>query len=89
MPAPSSTRFEAVDLGELLLESVDVQKHSFGDAGLELEVDVQRSARVRGDTRRLGQLVDNLLANSRRYTRSARRVCVLRSTCDQGHASRW
>jgi two-component system sensor histidine kinase BaeS len=66
--------FESVDLGELLQEGVDLQKHGFADAGLKLELDVRGGARVRGDTRRLGQLIDNLLANSRRYTEAPGRV---------------
>ena len=66
--------FESVDLGELLQEAVELQKHGFADAGLELELEVRAGARVRGDTRRLGQLIDNLLANSRRYTESPGRV---------------
>ena len=66
--------FESVDLGELLQEAVELQKHGFADAGLGLELEVRADARVRGDTRRLGQLIDNLLANSRRYTESPGRV---------------
>ncbi len=71
-------RFAEVDLGELLRETVETQKHSFGDRGLDLELQLQiaGAATIRGDARRLGQLIDNLLANSRRYTDAPGRVRI-------------
>jgi two-component system, OmpR family, sensor histidine kinase BaeS len=69
-------RFAEVDLGELLRETVDAQEHSFGDRGLDLQLQIADAATIRGDARRLGQLIDNLLANSRRYTDAPGRVRI-------------
>jgi two-component system sensor histidine kinase BaeS len=67
-------RFESVDLAELVHETVEAQRHAFADIGLELGVDAPAATFVRGDARRLGQLLDNLLGNARRYTDAPGRV---------------
>ncbi len=61
-------RFEILGLAELVRESVELQRSVCADAGLRLEESLTAAPRVRGDARRLAQLLDNLLANARRYT---------------------
>ncbi|HZP64971.1 MAG TPA: ATP-binding protein [Rudaea sp.] len=70
-------RFETVDLAELVRETVELQQPVCADAGLGLDATVGAGARVRGDPRRLGQLLDNLLANARRYTDAPGRIRVV------------
>lgn len=67
-------RFETIDLAELVRETAEAQRHAFADIGLELGVDAPAAMAVRGDARRLGQLLDNLLGNARRYTDAPGRV---------------
>jgi len=69
-------RFETQDLGELVRESLDLHRHALTDAGLELEEAIADGVAVRADPRRIGQLVDNLLANSLRYTDVPGRIRV-------------
>ncbi|MGB0134561.1 ATP-binding protein [Dokdonella sp.] len=69
-------RFATVDLAGLLGDTVTALEHSFADAGLELELHIGKVPAIRGDSRRLEQLVDNLLANCRRYTDAPGRVRV-------------
>jgi two-component system sensor histidine kinase BaeS len=69
-------RFGPVDLAGLLNETLVAQGHSFKDAGLELETHIGDVPLIRGDARRLEQLIDNLLANCRRYTDAPGRVRV-------------
>lgn len=68
--------FEAVDLAELVQEAIDLQAHACVSAGLALERDLGAARPVRGDPRRLAQLLDNLLANARRYTDAPGRIRV-------------
>ena len=69
-------RFEALDLADLVHESLDLQRRACADAHLELEAIVSAVPPVRGDARRLGQLIDNLLGNARRYTDAPGRIRV-------------
>ena len=69
-------RFGSVDLGALATDTVALQRMSFADAKLELSVDAPPVPPVRGDSRRLEQLLDNLLGNARRYTDAPGRVQV-------------
>jgi two-component system sensor histidine kinase BaeS len=69
-------RFEELDVGEIVRESTDMQRHALGDAGLALELVLDSVPPIRGDARRLGQLIDNLLANARRYTDAPGRIRV-------------
>lgn len=68
--------FEPVDLADLLRGTLAALKTSFGDAGLELQAVVGEVPAIRGDARRLEQLIDNLLANCRRYTDAPGQVRV-------------
>ena len=69
-------RFERIDLGELVREALEAQRRACTDAGLALEEAVAEGIEIRGDARRLTQLVDNLIANARRYTDAPGRIRV-------------
>jgi two-component system, OmpR family, sensor histidine kinase BaeS len=69
-------RFEPLDLGELVTESLETQSHVLESAGLSLDRAIDSVPRIRADARRLGQLIDNLLANTRRYTDVPGRVRI-------------
>ncbi|MBL0162178.1 MAG: HAMP domain-containing protein [Xanthomonadales bacterium] len=74
-------RFEAIDMAELVAESLEAQTALLGEAGLMLEPIIGAVPPIRGDARRLGQLIDNLLTNTRRYTDAPGRVRVELSRC--------
>lgn len=61
-------RYGPVDLAELVREVAELQRASCEDRGLRLELSIDPLPPLSGDARRLAQLVDNLLANARRYT---------------------
>lgn len=61
-------RFEPTDLGALLRDVAEAQRASCEDEGLRLELAIEPVPALSGDARRLAQLIDNLLANARRYT---------------------
>ncbi|MEO8012106.1 MAG: ATP-binding protein [Dokdonella sp.] len=69
-------RFEELDLGELVRESTEMHRHTLADVGLVLDESIEPIAPVRADARRLGQLIDNLLDNARRYTDAPGRILV-------------
>lgn len=80
-------RFETLDLGALAREAIELHMRVCADAGLALEITaVDASLPVRGDARRLTQLFDNLLTNSRRYTDAPGRIQV--SIAQEGPALR-
>lgn len=69
--------FEPLDAAELVESAADAQRRVLAQAGLALEVHVAPGTpAVRGDHRRLSQLLANLLENSRRYTDAPGRVAV-------------
>ncbi len=71
-------RFTTVDLGELVGAALDLQSRVCADAGLTLIwTPPEQALKIRGDARRLDQLVDNLLANARRYTDAPGRIRVV------------
>lgn len=76
-------RFERIDLGELVHEALDLQHRACADAGLALESDIDAIS-IRGDARRLAQLVANLLANARRYTDAPGRIRVEAKATHEG-----
>jgi two-component system sensor histidine kinase BaeS len=62
-------RFETLDLAEVVRDAVQLQKRACTDAGLSLELNMpSETLPLRADPRRLGQLLDNLIVNARRYT---------------------
>jgi two-component system sensor histidine kinase BaeS len=69
-------RFERVDLAALAEDIVEAQRSACADAGLAIETEIDATIPVRGDARRLSQLVANLLANARRYTDAPGRIRV-------------
>ncbi len=69
-------RFERVDLAEIVEDIVDAQRSVCADAGLTIETALDTTIPVRGDARRLSQLVANLLANARRYTDAPGRIRI-------------
>lgn len=60
--------FEPVDLRELAEAARDTHERLMQQAGLELRLELHAVPLVRGDGRRLAQLIANLLSNARRYT---------------------
>lgn len=73
-------RFEPLDMAEVVSDSLEAQTTILGEAGLVLEPAIGAVPPIRGDARRLGQLIDNLLTNTRRYTDAPGRVRVELST---------
>jgi len=70
-------RFETLDLAEVVRDAAQLQKRACADAGLVLELNLPGDElAVRGDARRLGQLLDNLIANARRYTDAPGRIRI-------------
>jgi len=69
-------RFESLDLAEIVAESIQLGERACRDAGLAIESSLSEVPRLRGDARRLGQLLDNLLNNARRYTDAPGRIRV-------------
>jgi two-component system sensor histidine kinase BaeS len=62
-------RFESVDLVQLVSETLGSQQRACSTAGLTLEwMPPEHALPIRGDVRRLAQLIENLLGNARRYT---------------------
>ena len=77
-------RFEAIDLADIVRESLAMHRHALTDSGLVFETVFEPVAAVRGDARRLGQLVDNLLANARRYTDAPGRIRITVDAAERG-----
>ncbi|MBS0568392.1 MAG: HAMP domain-containing protein [Proteobacteria bacterium] len=70
-------RFELLDLAEVVRDAVQLHQRACADAGLALELSVPPDTlAVRGDARRLGQLLDNLIVNARRYTDAPGRIRI-------------
>lgn len=69
-------RFETFDLAPRVRDAVARRQTRFDDAGLRLTSEVPAALPLRGDPRRLDQLLDNLLANALRYTDAPGQVRV-------------
>ncbi len=62
-------RFETLDLAALVRDSIDDFSETLAASGLELALKIDPSPiLVRGDARRLHQLIANIVTNSARYT---------------------
>lgn len=68
------------DLAALMRERIAAAMPGFTQAGLQLESQLPAALELLGDEDRLQQLVDNLLTNSRRYTRAGGSVRVALAT---------
>jgi two-component system sensor histidine kinase BaeS len=68
--------FENIEFDELIRESVAAHRDAFAAAGLTVEENIESPLTINGDARRLSQLLDNLLTNSRRYTDAPGRIRV-------------
>ncbi|MGB6242711.1 MAG: ATP-binding protein [Castellaniella sp.] len=71
-----------VDLGDVVTQAVDAVRDRFERHSLALDVQVASDLMLQGDSRRLSQLIGNLLENSLRYTDSPGQVRV--RACHQG-----
>lgn len=71
-----SYRKEPVDLCELLQDAISTAEHSLSKKGLSIRADLPETLPLLGDHRRLRQVMDNLLKNSRRYTDSGGAIQV-------------
>lgn len=70
-------RMADVDLAATVRETLDAHGGRLAQAGLSVETELpHRPLPVRGDPRRLRQLLDNLVENSRRYTQAGGRLRV-------------
>jgi two-component system sensor histidine kinase BaeS len=69
-------RFDVLSFDELVRESVAAHRDACSASGLTIEENVEASLIIDGDARRLAQLLDNLLTNSRRYTDAPGRIRV-------------
>lgn len=83
-----SYRYAPVALGPLLAQRVQRQQHRFAQQGLTLTLDAMTAdaehATVQADEGRLQQLLDNLLANSLRYTDAPGQVRLALTSTDTG-----
>ena len=68
--------FEPLDMGEVLAEALETQLPSLEESGLAVATAIASVPPIRGDARRLGQLIDNLLMNTRRYTDAPGRLRI-------------
>lgn len=67
---------EDVDLANLVEISVSSIRPVADEKGVSIEFDNQKGPNLRGDVDRLGQLIDNLLANAVKFTPCGGRVTV-------------
>jgi PAS domain S-box-containing protein len=70
-------RFEALDLRELVRGGVQAERPAFAERRQEIDVQLPGApVQVTADTHRLGQVLDNLLANAIKFTPDGGRISV-------------
>jgi PAS domain S-box-containing protein len=70
-------RFEAFDLSELISSAVQAERPALTERGLEIDLQLPgATVQVTADTHRLGQVVDNLLANAIKFTPDGGRISI-------------
>lgn len=67
---------EPLDLAEMVEDVVDAQRRALAERGLEVDLQLERGARILGDGTRLGQVFGNLMQNTLRYTDSPGRLAI-------------
>ncbi len=70
-------RLEPFDLSELVYGGVQAERPALAERGLEIDLQLPASpVQINADTHRLGQVVDNLLANAIKFTPAGGRISV-------------
>jgi len=70
-------RIEAFDLSELVRGGIQAERPVLAERGLEIDLQLPADpVQVNADTHRLGQVVDNLLANAIKFTPDGGRISV-------------
>jgi len=83
-------RFEQLDLGEVLSERLATARSSQDAESLSIHLNSDNGAlAMEGDAQRLGQLVDNLLQNSVRYTDAGGEVHIVLSRTGKRASIDW
>lgn len=72
------------DLSGLVKEAADRAKARIHADGLVLTLDLEPGIAIACDPMKIGQLLDNLLENSRRYTEAPGQISVRTVVCDDG-----
>jgi two-component system sensor histidine kinase BaeS len=67
---------EPLDLAESIEDVVDAQRRALGERGLQVDLRLERDARILGDGTRLGQVFGNLMQNTLRYTDAPGRLAI-------------
>ena len=76
-------RFDAFDLSELVYGGVQAERPALAERGLEIDLQLPGTpVQVTADTHRLGQVVDNLLANAIKFTPDGGRISVRLTEAD-------
>ncbi len=76
-------RFEAFDLSELISGGVQAERPALTERGLEIDLELPGApVQITADTHRLGQVVDNLLANAIKFTPDGGRISIRLTEAD-------
>lgn len=67
---------EAVDLAEVVADTVEAQRRALNEHGLQFEMKLPQGATVLADAERLTQVFGNLLQNSLRYTEVPGKISI-------------
>jgi two-component system sensor histidine kinase BaeS len=81
-------RFAGLDLAEILRAAVADRESSCADKQIALRIQIEDGLRMDGDAERLRQVLDNLLANSLRYTDAGGFIRIIAARTSMRSASR-